>query len=162
MKQLLVMRHAKSSWDDTNLSDHDRPLNKRGFRDAPRMGRWLAEQDLRPDLILSSTANRAVETAKLVAAEFAEPPRIEFDSNLYLATPATWRITIPVYADREQTLLIVGHNPGLEHLINELIGQYETIPTAAILHLALHCDRWEEIKDSAEAQLADFWKPKEI
>jgi len=162
MKHLLIMRHAKSSWDDTNLTDRDRPLNKRGFRDAPRMGRWLAEQNLRPELILSSTAIRAMETAKLVAAEFAEPPRIEFDSNLYLATSSTWRATIPIYADKEQLLLIVGHNPGLENLFQDLVGLYETIPTAAILHLRLKCDRWDEIVGDVDAKLVDIWRPKEM
>ena len=162
MKHLFIMRHAKSSWDNTNLSDHDRPLNKRGFRDAPRMGRWLAEQDLRPDLILSSTACRSVETAKLVAAEFAEQPRIEYDSNLYLATSAVWRSTIPLYANQEERLLIVGHNPGLENLFNDLVGRYETIPTAAILHLELKCDTWDEIVGDVDAKLIDVWRPKEM
>ena len=162
MKKLLVMRHAKSSWDDPTLSDHDRPLNKRGFRDAPRMGRWLAEQNLRPDLVLSSTASRAVETVKLVVAEFTQPPRVEFDASLYLATQSQWRSTIPLYADQEETLLIVGHNPGLEHLINTLTGRHETIPTAAIVHLVLNCDSWEEINDDVDVNLIDVWKPKEI
>lgn len=162
MKQLLIMRHAKSSWGDSNLPDRDRPLNKRGFRDAPRMGLWLAEQNLRPDLMLSSTANRAVETAKLVAAQFAEPPRIECDSSLYLATSSTWRSTIPIYADQEQRLLIVGHNPGLENLFYDLIGQHESIPTATILHIALKCAGWDEILGDVGAKLIDIWRPKEM
>ena len=90
MKTLLILRHAKSSWKDASLADHDRPLNKRGKRDAPRMGRLLQEQDLVPDRIISSTAKRARNTAKAVAKACNCKDKVELTSEFYHAGPGAY------------------------------------------------------------------------
>ena len=110
MKTLLILRHAKSSWADPGMADHDRPLNARGKRDAPRMGRLIAEQGLHPDIIVSSTAKRARSTAKrVIEAGGLTCPKCLLD-ELYLAAPETYINTLRQLDDTSQRVLAVGHN----------------------------------------------------
>ena len=169
MKQLLIMRHAKSDWSQEGLSDHDRPLNKRGLRNAPRMGDWLVEQSVVPSLIISSTANRAVSTSELVARQLLAANhrvQIETDRYGYLAGANKWRTIIPNFASSNrgtnETVMIVGHNPGLEQFAFELSGRYESVPTATILHFHLPINKWEEISGLQSGELLAVWRPKEI
>lgn len=161
MKTMLVLRHAKSSWNHAELADHDRPLNKRGMRAAPRMGRLLIEQDLAPDLILCSTAVRARTTAELVADECDSRPPIDYLPSLYGAEPHAY-LEAAGEADREaKIVMVVGHNPGIELLVAAVTGVRERMPTAAVAHIEFDVDSWEEVPD-ARGRLVSVWRPKEL
>ncbi|MYG49370.1 MAG: histidine phosphatase family protein, partial [Gemmatimonadales bacterium] len=128
MKTLLILRHAKSSWDHPGLRDHDRPLNPRGRRDAPRMGRFMAERDLVPDRIVSSTAVRARTTAELAAAEFGAGVEIETTYDLYGASPDGYVEVAEAMGGTAERLMLVGHNPGITSLVWHLTGEGEYMP----------------------------------
>jgi phosphohistidine phosphatase len=162
MRTLLLLRHAKSSRKDSTLPDHDRPLNDRGRRDAPRMGRLLAEQGLVPDLVVSSTARRARKTAEKVAEESGYIGAIDAVGALYLAAPETIARAIRVLPGEPGRVLVVGHNPGLEELLEQVIGRYERLPTAALVHLELEIDRWQDFNPQSGGQLVHLWRPKEL
>ena len=116
MKTLLILRHAKSSWKDEEVGDHDRPLNKRGKRDAPRMGEWLAGSQPLPELIISSTAKLARKTASKLAKQCGYQGIIELQGTLYLAPPGTYLETLRQVDEAMNRVMVVGHNPGLEQL----------------------------------------------
>ena len=123
VKTLLILRHAKSSWDDSALDDHERPLNSRGKRDAPRIARLAHDEGLIPELILSSDAVRAHLTAEAMAD--ATGAELLLDARLYHATVADILALIPtVVRDEAATVMIVGHNPGLEELVALLTGEW--------------------------------------
>lgn len=160
MKTLLVMRHAKSSWDNPDLADHDRPLNARGRHDAPVMGEKLADAGLRPDRVLASDATRAVQTAQAVATSCGYRGHVECFSSLYAAPPAAYLEALAKLPDDVQTALVVGHNPGLEELVQQLCRRSQAMPTAAIAQVKLSVDRWEDVATSRQGELVKFWKPK--
>src|SRR6185295_11944842 len=114
MKTLLVLRHAKSSWNNPALDDHERGLNKRGRRDAPRMGELVREYGLTPDVVISSDAVRARLTAEAVAEAARYTGEILLDPRLYLACPADILSRLSALRKNAETVMIVGHNPGLE------------------------------------------------
>jgi phosphohistidine phosphatase len=163
MKTLLVLRHAKSSWNDSTLVDHDRPLNKRGHRDAPRMGELVRDERLTPDVIISSDAIRAQMTAEGVAEAAGYAGEILLDHLLYLASPddilAVLR-TVP--ETNARTVMIVGHNPGLEDLVEQLTGEQQDLPTAALAQIVLPIDRWRDLDASTRGTLLGLWRPKEL
>ena len=161
-KILLVMRHAKSSWSDGSLADHDRPLNPRGLRDAPRMALWLRDNDSSPDIILSSTANRAASTANIVESNCGSSPTLIEYKSLYLGSPGDYLRLLGQLTDEIDTAMVVGHNPGLESLINQLTGRWETMPTAAVAKINLKIDRWLTVANTENAELIDVSRPKEI
>ena len=144
MKTLTLVRHAKSSWSDTRLSDGDRPLNKRGKRDAPVMGKRMVEHDIRPSLIISSPAKRAWSTAKLVAAEISYP--VEFlqrEDSLYHASIDEILGVIVAQDNRFNNMMIVGHNPGMTDFANFLSpGLTNNLPTAGVVSLLIDQDDW--------------------
>lgn len=144
VKTLLVLRHAKSSWSRPELTDHDRPLNKRGKRSAPLMGALLDEQGIVPDLIISSTARRAIDTARRVAEAAGYEGDIEARRELYHAEPQTYLEAIAHVADAFDRVMVVGHNPGMEMLVSHLAGHYERFPTAALAQLTLSIEAWHE------------------
>ncbi|MFJ7294666.1 SixA phosphatase family protein [Streptomyces collinus] len=121
LRRLVVLRHAKSAWP-VDVADHERHLAPRGRRDAPAAGRALAEADLLPDLVLCSTAVRARTTWDLVAAEWGTPPPVRFDRRLYAAGPAGLLAVVHEVPAEVETLLLIGHNPGLEELVLALAG----------------------------------------
>lgn len=162
MKTLLVQRHAKSSWKHPELSDHDRPLNKRGKRDAPRMGRLVAAQGLRPDVIVSSTARRARRTAEEVARHAGCEGAVQLDRRLYLASPDEIVDVVRGVAGSARRVMVVGHNPGLEDLVARLAGRRETLPTAALAALRLSIRSWTELTASTAGALAGPWRPREL
>lgn len=162
MKTLLLLRHAKSSWDDDNLPDHDRPLNERGRRDAPRIGKILRREDLIPDLIISSTAVRAVATAKKVASAASFEGEIRHAEKLYLAEPGEYIALARQVPDEIGTLLLVGHNPGIEGLVQWLTGQDERMPTAALACIRLPIAAWKELRAEKRYELAGVLRPKEL
>ena len=162
MKSLLLLRHAKSSWGDMSLGDHDRPLNSRGKRDAPRMGRLLKELDLVPDAILSSTAKRAHKTAQAVAEEAGFEGQIEKHRSLYHAGPDVFIEFLRTLSDDVGRAMLVGHNPGMEYAVEFFTGESEPYPTATLAHIQLPIDSWDELSEDIEGQLLGLWRPKEL
>ncbi|MBI2479301.1 MAG: histidine phosphatase family protein [Planctomycetia bacterium] len=160
MKTLLILRHAKSSWNDPGVTDHDRPLNSRGKQDAPHIGRLLREQGLQPDLILSSTAKRARSTAKRVVAggEFACTPQLL--DRLYLAPAETYIELLRQQPDEYERILVIGHNPGLEELVWSTTGTSLALPTAALVQIAFEIDSWIELPQ--RGKLIACWEPREL
>lgn len=162
MKSLLLLRHAKSSWKDSSLPDHDRPLNKRGKRDAPRMGRLLRKEGLVPDVMISSTAVRARRTAELVAERCGYAGEIELRDELYHAAPAGVLDVVSRVEGEPARVLVVGHNPTLEALLLRLTGEDHRFPTAALAHLTVDIDDWSELEASSPVELLNLWRPKEL
>ena len=162
MKTLLVLRHAKSSWDDPALDDHERPLNTRGRRDAPRMGELVREYGLIPDVVLSSDAVRARLTAEAVAEVAGYEGEILLDPNLYMAGPADILSRLPSVRENAKTVMIVGHNPGLEQLVEQLTGKRHDLPTAALAQIGLPIDQWRDLRRSTRGTLVGLWRPKEL
>lgn len=162
MKTLLVLRHAKSSWSDTSLDDHERPLNQRGRRDAPRMGELLREHRLTPDVIISSDAVRARQTAEAVAETAGYAGEILLDRLLYAASPADILAVLRTGQDTAGILMIVAHNPGLEEVVAQLTGEQQDLPTAALAQIVLPIDRWRDLDVSTRGALVALWRPKEL
>jgi phosphohistidine phosphatase len=147
MKKIYILRHAKSSWNDLAVSDFDRPLNERGKRDAPLMGDKLKELKIVPDLILSSAAKRAFTTATIVAEKINFPQeKIEKREDFYLASSQKILKVINLLDDSFNSVLIVGHNPGLTELANDLGAfQVSNMPTCALVALEFAVDEWQAV-----------------
>lgn len=147
MKTLYLLRHAKSSWDFPQLSDHDRPLNNRGRTDAPLIGEKLAERNIRPDLMVSSPAVRALTTATLVAKEIGyEVERIAVVERAYHADTEDLLEIIQETPPKVEELMLVGHNDGLTDLVNQLSPTYiDNVPTTGIVSLSFDTSSWEDI-----------------
>lgn len=160
--ELLLLRHAKSSWDSPSLTDHERPLNARGRRDAPRMGRLLLSRGLTPDLIVSSSARRALETAQAVAmaAGLERNPRVA--RTLYHASPATFLDVVRQLPRQARRVLMVGHNPSIENLVELLAGAYHRMPTGALAHFRFGINDWSELREWPDVALLGVWRPKEL
>jgi phosphohistidine phosphatase len=161
MKILFVLRHAKSSWDNPNLADFDRPLNERGLAAAPFMGRVLSTKGYRPELILSSPAERARMTAALFKAAAGLDSPLEYDDRIYEASPHKLQKVASKVADDKNSLMIVGHNPGMEGFIKLLTNRSEAMPTASIGVIELDIDSWSEI-GPATGKLIEVLRPKEV
>lgn len=147
MKQLLLIRHGKSDWDHPGLSDHDRPLNERGRRDAPRVALALLERGVKADLIVSSTAVRAAATAALVADEMGYPrEKIIEISDLYLASPQAILRAIQQLDEDTRTVLIFGHNPGMHEAVGLFSNgeEVQDFPTLAVGRIELAVEFWGE------------------
>lgn len=160
MKTLLILRHAKSSWKHPELADHDRPLSKRGKQDAPRVGDYLQKAHLEPDLILSSTALRARDTAEIVAQACGYPGEITYLSEFYLAGSEEYMDALCQAPDEAQIVMIVGHNPGLEELLAELTETGEHLPTAALAQVELPVESWSALQGMIQGQLVQLWLPR--
>jgi phosphohistidine phosphatase len=131
-RTVLLMRHAKSSWDDPGLGDDQRPLNHRGRRDAPRVADWLVAQRLVPEQVLCSTAVRAVETLERMLERFPSPVPVCFEPKLYLAPPNQILSSIAALSDGVSPVLVVSHNPGLEQLVSAAAERWIPMPTGAV------------------------------
>lgn len=162
MKTLLVLRHGKSSWDHPGIADHDRPLKKRGERDAPRIGKLVRDERLIPDLILTSTAVRARRTAELVAAHGGYRGDIVECADLYPGSSRDYTAVLNDVGDDHERVMIVAHNPGLEELVRGLTGYNERLPTAALAWIRLPITCWNELAQNASATLERVWRPKEL
>lgn len=160
MKTLFVLRHAKSSWDHPELSDFERPLNKRGLKAARFMGELMRARSLAPQRIVSSPARRAQMTAQIVseAAGFDFPVR--FDERIYEASPLTLFNLIREFDDRIDSVLLIGHNPGFENLVRLLTNETVGMPTAALAAVELRIDAWREISVGVN-RLEFLLQPKE-
>ena len=160
MKNLLLVRHAKSSWDYPHLNDYDRPLNDRGKRDAPKMAQWLSLQEIKSDLILSSGAKRAKDTG--LAFQAYSNKTLEIEDRLYHASRSQLLNIIKQTNDKFEYLLIVSHNPGLNDLADYLLSGFtENIPTTGIVSLKLDIKKWSEASRK-NASLHFFQYPKNL
>ena len=160
MKSLLLLRHAKSSWADPGMPDFDRPLSDRGKRDAPHVGQILLQRGLQPDLILSSSAKRARKTAQKVLDASGLDVELRLVEEFYLARPDAYVAMLRTLSDDTQRVLVVGHNPGLEDLLELLTGRHLHMPTAALAHLRLPIDSWSDLQLDIPSQFVSFWSPK--
>ncbi len=161
MKTLLILRHAKSSKDDPDLDDHARPLNDRGERDAPRMGKLLRELDMVPDRIVSSTAVRARATAEAAAKAAGYDGKVDLESALYLAEPEEYVDVVSRMPKKVRSVMVVGHNPGIERLVERLTRKREEMPTAALAKVSFDIDDWKDLPGS-KGKLEGVWRPKEL
>lgn len=161
MKRLYLARHAKSSWKDPELDDFDRPLNKRGKRDAPVMGQRLQQRKTEIDLILSSPAKRAKETAEVLAEQISHVPReIQWFESVYAAGSQSLLHLVQKIDDTYQNVLLVGHNPGLTMLAERLTGiEIDNIPTCGIVAVDFEIASWKNIKNTT-GKLVFFDYPK--
>jgi len=125
-RRLILLRHAKSDWPD--MPDRDRPLAKRGRRDAPRIGRWLREQGYQPDVVVVSAATRTRQTWDLVAPELGGSPAVHFEPRAYAASALSLLYLVQELPDRYHTALLIAHNPGLSDLATSLAAPPETAP----------------------------------
>lgn len=170
MKTLLLLRHAKSSWDDPALADFDRPLATRGRKASPRMGREMAQRGWQPDAALVSTAKRTRQTWALVVAELAFPPKADFRAALYDASPEQLLAELKRVPATAETVLLIGHNPGLEGLARQLAGHgsdaqalqwlREKFSTAALARLQFD-GAWADLRAGA-ARLSHCLRPKDL
>lgn len=160
MKTLYLLRHAKSSWDDGRLSDFERPLNERGKQTAPFMGELMRARGLCPDVIVSSPALRARQTAGLVldAAELSS--EVLFDERIYEASPQRLLEAVSGIDDRYESAMIVGHNPGIEGFIRYLTGEIQPMPTAALAEVKLDAENWADTSEGL-GKLVGIIRPKE-
>ena len=160
MKTLFVLRHAKSSWENPDWSDFERPLNSPGLDAARFIGELIYERGLQPQMIVSSPAKRAKQTAVLVKeiAEVSKP--VKFDERIYEASPLTLFNLIREFDEKWESILIVGHNPGFENLVRMLTGETVSMPTAALARINLDIENWHDVETSSN-ELEFLIRPKE-
>jgi phosphohistidine phosphatase len=161
MRILSLVRHAKSYWKDASLSDTERPLNRRGERDAPEMGRRLVMHGIRPSLIIASPAVRAWATAKIIAREINYPAEfLQREETLYLASLNELLDAVAAQDDGFKSLMVVGHNPGLTDFANFLVpGLTNNLPTAGVVSVQFEGDNWS-LYEQAKAELLAYDYPK--
>lgn len=153
------MRHAKSSWRDSGVDDHERPLNGRGRRAAPIMARLLRERGLEPDHVLTSSATRAQDTARTVAEELGYSGPFEVTRQLYLADVKTYLAAIADLPSSVERPLILGHNPGISELVFALTGTEVDMPTASVAFVELRAENWGLIEPRSAGKLAGYFRP---
>jgi phosphohistidine phosphatase len=165
VKTILLMRHAKSDWDDPGLDDFDRPLSKRGIEDAPRMGRAVARLGALPDRVVSSPARRARETAERFAEAAGFRGKIHCDANLYPGPGEAWIRALRGLSDEAASALVVAHSPGCDDAAALLLGAGSSsavrFPTAAILCAEADIEHWSALK-AGSATLRWFLAPKVV
>jgi len=160
-KILYLVRHAKSSWDDPSLADKDRPLSPRGLSSAPDMGKRLASQGHKPDLVISSPARRALTTAKKIAKETGyKESRIITDDHLYFSGTRSMVDLLEKLDDKYENVMIVGHNPAMSSLLNILCdSSVENMPTCAVAVVSFDMGSWSELTMS-DGELLAYDYPK--
>lgn len=160
MKTLFALRHAKSSWDDPDLADFDRPLSDRGRSTAPFMGEVMNRNGFSPDVILSSPAVRARDTALLAKDGGELTAEVRYEEGIYEASAKALRQIVAAIDDRNRSAMVVGHNPGMEGFVQYLTGRVESMPTAALAIIDLDIAKWSDI-DSASGILRKVIRPKD-
>ena len=164
MKNIIILRHAKSDWSDSTLDDFDRPLNKRGKKAAPLMGKILALSQVPVNLVLSSPANRAKNTALLALEELDYDVPVKWVEDFYHGDTSSFLDTIKELDDSIETIMVVGHNPGLENLIEDLVsaGSLQIkLPTAGLVFIECSSPTWTMI-DQSYCELKWFLIPRLI
>ena len=161
MKTLLLIRHAKSSWDDITMPDFERPLNERGKKDAPEMATRIRQKPVEIDLFVSSPAKRAKRTARYFAEEFkTDKDEIMYVEELYGAGPAVFEKTVTSLPDKHNTVAIFSHNPGITEFANSLsIVRVDDMPTCAVFGVSAEVDSWKDFM-KADKKFLFFDYPK--
>ncbi len=161
MKRLIVVRHAKSSWDSALITDFDRPLNDRGKRDAPEMAAQLLKRNISIDLFISSPAKRAETTARIFMSEMmAAQTQLQIANELYLAPKAVFYEVIKKIDHRFQTVALFAHNPGITDFVNALTDmRTDNVPTCGIFGVIIKAENWADI-ESAEKSFLFYDYPK--
>jgi len=162
MKNLILIRHAKSSWDEPGVGDRERSLNKRGLADAPKIGAALHERGIDPDVIIVSLAVRAWTTAELIADELDYPhEELVQESAIYAAGLSALMQVVQNIDEEVETACLIGHNPGFEDLANTLIPGVPVshMPTCGVVRLQLKSDTWGAV-DVGDGELVEFLAPK--
>lgn len=161
MKRVYIVRHAKSSWGDLSLADIDRPLNKRGKTDSPRMGEICKSKGYIPDLLISSNANRAQSTAKIFCSVFEfDAQKLTLENELYHAPEDKYLDACYGLDDNLESVMLFGHNPGITYLANSVSEEYiDNVPTCGVLVIDAKIDHWTDIEFS-KCTLIDFIYPK--
>ena len=169
-KRLILLRHAKSAWEDQDIADFDRPLSSRGRKAAPVIGAYLARKNYVPELVLCSSAKRAAETLDLTIAGWAKPPTVRKLKSLYLAMPREMLKRVQTAGNEYASVMLVGHNPGIADLANWLShdGDPATrgalsrkFPTGAVAVIDFDVEDWRDV-DAETGLLVDFATPKQI
>lgn len=161
MKTLLLLRHAKSSRRDNGVRDCDRPLNQRGLKAAPSIGRLIRKRTLQPDLVISSPAERARQTTQLVFEAAGLKTEVRYDERIYEATGARLLEIVGQIEEDANVAVLVGHNPGLEELLEALTGEAHNLPTAGLARIELDIEKWNKVRAGA-GRLEWLVKPKEL
>ncbi|MEQ1762962.1 MAG: histidine phosphatase family protein [Pyrinomonadaceae bacterium] len=160
MKTIYLLRHAKSSWDDATLSDFERPLNERGLNTAPFMGEVITRRGYTPEVVISSPAKRAATTAELVKESAGLNADLRTDHRIYEASPNTLRTVASETGDDVDSVMLVGHNPGMEGFVRYLTGQVEPMPTAGLAVIELSIDSWKDL-DADCGSIVEIIRPKD-
>lgn len=162
MKTVLLMRHAKSSWADGSISDHDRPLNERGITAAGKMGELISEVGLIPEVILSSSSKRTKETIKYFLERCPFSGDVFYTRDLYHGGPEEILESLQQWGDGYSHVMVVGHNPGMEYAVEEFTGERERMVTAAIAQIEFEHGSWNELIEDPSGNLVNFWRPREV
>lgn len=162
MKKLYIMRHAKSDWNDESLDDYDRPLNKRGEKDAPFMAKLLKQKDAKLDLIISSPAKRAIQTANILAKQLNYTKAIQQNQYIYEAYVNTLQEIVSYIHDDHDIVALVGHNPGVSALAYMLSSSKESFATSAFIEITFEADSWMSVnKEHSKVLSYEFPKKHE-
>ena len=162
MKTLVLMRHAKSDWSSANLADHDRPLNARGNRAAPRMAQLLQDEQVAVDVILASSACRVQQTLQHLTETWAGEAVVMTEPSLYLASVSEIKSHIDVLHDSWNSAMVVGHNPGLGAMLCTLSDQDLDMPTACVAVLQADTTSWRDSIRKCKWHLHAYWKPRDF
>jgi phosphohistidine phosphatase len=160
MKTILLMRHSKSSWKDHNLDDFERPLKKRGKKDTQAMAQILIEKELLPQKLFSSSAKRARRTAEIIIEETKSNFPVEYLDQLYLAEVPVYENLLMNLPDELERVMIIGHNPGIESLVQIFCNQIESLPAGAVALVSAPIQSWKELMINTKCDLVDLYRPK--
>jgi len=164
MKEIIVVRHAKSDWGNEALKDIDRYLNERGYSDAYSLSAWFKKNSKAPDLILSSTATRALSTALIFARAINQPiSKFALEPELYDADTETLLKVLWQQNDEAKSIMLFGHNPGLTNLCNELAEEFyiDNLPTCGMVFFQFGCSKWKEL-NTKSGKVKEHIFPKEF
>ena len=162
MKKLLLLRHGKSSWDNPDLADQERPLTNRGKEGASIIGKFLKKENLIPDLIISSTAKRANKTADIISKKSGYDKKIFQSEALYNGSSEDYTNIIHEIADKNKTILLVGHNPAIEEVIERITAEKKIMKTCSLAHIDLCIDSWKNFHYRKKYKLIDLINVREL
>ena len=160
-KKLIIVRHSKSSWKDLSLDDFNRPLNKRGKEDGPTISNYLSKRTNFIDLLHSSSSVRTFQTSKFFT-ERIKFGKVKYDDNLYHSSSESILNLIKNYSNEYSSVMLIAHNPGLTHLINQITNiSLDNLPTTGLAEIHFSCNKWNEIS-SKNSNLIDLKFPKQL
>tara|TARA_B100000676_G_scaffold274485_1_gene293983 strand:+ start:852 stop:1343 length:492 start_codon:yes stop_codon:yes gene_type:complete len=160
-KKLIIVRHSKSSWKDSSLDDFNRPLNKRGKEDGPIISNYLSKKTNFIDFLHSSSSVRTFETSKFFT-ERIKFGKVKYDDSLYHSSSGSILNLIKNYSNEYSSVMLIAHNPGLTHLINQITNiSLDNLPTTGLAEIHFSCNKWNEIS-SKNSNLIDLKFPKQL